>query len=331
MDSRDSSTLTKSSSTITSHHLRQSTKPKETRERPKITVRLLRSPIKVKAGVGKTTLPQASSSATARVPVSSESKIAPGAMDQSQSESVVATAKSAPSPASRDMTVWEDRPFCPIRDVVEIALGLPPGGASKAFKDPTAIGKSFRRLYKTVCLAARAGIIASGPKPAPQTGDLRKLATHLVSLRSVIEFLEGSEHWRNVVPEEMIALKDKLSGCKEGREHGEVDGAPQKQGDIARRKAPDKFIAALIGLVAEIGRRAGSAGLPFSVTEMPGQKKDLFELARRFESTDKDAPLDREFSTFTTYIKGLCCFKQGARSTDMYANLFPELLGKSNP
>jgi hypothetical protein len=243
----------------------------------------------------------------------------------------------APAPEGPNSTntvkwnIWEDRPYCAIADAVALALGLLPGKTSKALKDVSPIGKSFRRLYKSVCLAVRVGIISSGPEPVPQTRDLRKLATHLVSLRSVIEFLEGSEHWRNVVPKEMVALKGKFPDCK-GRHVDGTAGCAQSSGsDVARRKAPDKFVAALIELLAEIGRRAGSAGLSFSVTEMPGQKRDLYELARRFESTEKDAPLDREFSTFTTYVKGLCCFKQGAQATDMYSNLFPELLAKSNP
>jgi hypothetical protein len=237
----------------------------------------------------------------------------------------------ATSTSALNWNTWEERPFCSIGDAVSLALGLIPGKTSKALKDTSPIGKSFRRLFKSVCLAVRAGIISSGPEPVPRTGDLRKFATHLVNLRSVIEFLEASEHWRNVVPKEMIALKGKVSHCKGGHEDSAEGGTSSNESEVARRKAPDKFVAALIELLAEIGRRAGRAGLPFSVTEMPGQKRDLYELARRVESTEKDAPLDREFSTFTTYVKGLCCFKQGAKATDMYSDLFPELLAKSNP
>ena len=94
---------------------------------------------------------------------------------------------------------------------------------------------------------------------------------------------------------------------------------PTAEEGTAKRKAPDAFIAELCVLLGEIGRRAGVAGLPFSVAEMPGTKDDFFAIAMKFHKV-----LEVSEATFKTYIKGICQFKPGARSGDFYAKLFPE-------
>ena len=89
--------------------------------------------------------------------------------------------------------------------------------------------------------------------------------------------------------------------------------------DVKELKAPVAFVAALIQVLVAIASRAATDGKKFNVQEMPGQKRDFYELARKF---------DKEFSstdaTLSTYMKNLCQFKQGARQTDFYRDLFPE-------
>ena len=87
-------------------------------------------------------------------------------------------------------------------------------------------------------------------------------------------------------------------------------------------KTPIRFVAALIRMLTEIATRAGVEGKTFNVQAMPGQRKDFQELANNLGNDYGD--LWHEESTFNTYIKGLCQFKQGASRTDFYRNLFPE-------
>ena len=96
----------------------------------------------------------------------------------------------------------------------------------------------------------------------------------------------------------------------------------------ARRKAPDTFIAALIRLIAEISKRAAEKGMPFNVTEMPGTKADFRALAIKFDDKLEKAP-----RTFDDYLAGLLRFKQGARETTFYKELFPEFFAprRSDP
>jgi len=87
----------------------------------------------------------------------------------------------------------------------------------------------------------------------------------------------------------------------------------------AKGKAPTKFVAALIKLLVEVAIRAAKQDKSFSVTEMPGIKADLKALADKF-----DACLDHTPQTFDDYIAGLCQFKNGAKPTSFYEELFPE-------
>ena len=91
-----------------------------------------------------------------------------------------------------------------------------------------------------------------------------------------------------------------------------------------KRKAPDAFVAALIRLLVDIAVRAAKNDMPFDVTAMPGTKQNLQELAEKIDPEFKHTP-----KTFDDYLAGLCQFKQGAKSTDFYIKLFPELPVKS--
>jgi hypothetical protein len=73
---------------------------------------------------------------------------------------------------------------------------------------------------------------------------------------------------------------------------------------IAKRKAPDLFVAALIRLIAEIKQTS------------PGKGNAVRRDGSRFNKAQ---------STFDDYLAGLLRFKQGVRETTFYQKLFPEL------
>lgn len=82
-----------------------------------------------------------------------------------------------------------------------------------------------------------------------------------------------------------------------------------------KRKAPDKFVAALVKLLIVIAKRDRD----FNIDKMPGTKPDFHAVAIKY-----DQRLDLAFDTFDTYIRSFCKFKQGSRPSDYYRKLFPE-------
>jgi hypothetical protein len=82
-----------------------------------------------------------------------------------------------------------------------------------------------------------------------------------------------------------------------------------------KRKTPDAFVAGFVRLLVEIAKRDQT----INIDEMPGIKKDLFAVARKFNIS-----LDCSESTFDSYIEGLCKFKKGSRSGKYYEEHFPE-------
>ncbi|WP_153146436.1 hypothetical protein [Dechloromonas sp. H13] len=84
---------------------------------------------------------------------------------------------------------------------------------------------------------------------------------------------------------------------------------------VLQRRAPDDFVKALMQLLVEIAKRDHMLNL----NEMPGIKKNLFEVAIK-----SNPRLDCSFGTFETYIKPFIGFKRGSRSGTYYKNLFPE-------
>ena len=80
------------------------------------------------------------------------------------------------------------------------------------------------------------------------------------------------------------------------------------------------FRAALLDLLAEIGRRAEAQGLHFSPAAMPGRKVDFKALADAYDAELRGLAL----ATFDDYLIGIGAFRRGARETDFYRRLFPE-------
>lgn len=89
---------------------------------------------------------------------------------------------------------------------------------------------------------------------------------------------------------------------------------------LKKGKAPPAFRAALLDLLAEIGRRAEAQGLHFSPAAMPGRKVDFKALADAYDAELRGLAL----ATFDDYLIGIGAFRRGARETDFYRRLFPE-------
>jgi hypothetical protein len=85
-------------------------------------------------------------------------------------------------------------------------------------------------------------------------------------------------------------------------------------------KATGEFCDSLAKLISEIDSRARNRKIDFQSESMPGRKVDFQELADKW-----DAELKHTKRTFSDYIKGICTFRRGARETNFYRNLFPEL------
>jgi hypothetical protein len=97
-------------------------------------------------------------------------------------------------------------------------------------------------------------------------------------------------------------------------------GNGNSDSSLKKAKAPAAFRAALLDLLAEIGRRAEAQGLHFSPAVMPSRKVDFKALADAYDAELRGLAL----ATFDDYLIGICTFRRGARETDFYRRLFPE-------
>lgn len=107
-----------------------------------------------------------------------------------------------------------------------------------------------------------------------------------------------------------------------GYEENEVSDSAENQPKKSK-KTPPEFATAFGDLIADVEKRAIEQNCEFSITALPGRKIDLQEIANLL-----DPRLRHTKSTFSDYLKGICKFKKGARETDFYRDLFPELFIK---
>lgn len=215
-------------------------------------------------------------------------------------------------PARADFQKWARRDGWDIAECAMLILGFEPFDVSDDFwPKPPAPG--FKDIYETLCRSF----------PLPWGGLTRRMITPPQCLAwarekeyPIPEQLE--ETVNRFQPKEFViwAREKDVTIPDEVRPSTTIalDNEP-----AARRKAPDTFIAALIRLIAEISKRSAEKGMPFNVTEMPGTKADFRALAIKF-----DDKLDKAGRTFDDYLAGLVRFKQGARETTYYQELFPE-------
>lgn len=193
-----------------------------------------------------------------------------------------------------------------LHDAVALSLNISPVKIDILLNDSkTKIGAAFRARAK----AARLEMHVGGFIVVVEEGDLADGLDWVVELKSFVSFAIARDWGKN---QNFLRL-------------GTVSPLDNFVEPVQKLecKTPVKFIASFIQMLVEIAKRAEKAGQEFNVDSLPGQKIDLHELGRQ---------LDREMackeSTFSTYIKGLCKFKQGAKRDDFYKNLFPDLFKK---
>lgn len=91
---------------------------------------------------------------------------------------------------------------------------------------------------------------------------------------------------------------------------------------ISTKGPPAAFAKAMEKLLTRFEERARANGMAINRRTIPGAKKYFYEFARR----NKEFSALQSDSTFASYIKGLCKFKQ--HEQPVYETLFPELYGK---
>lgn len=193
-----------------------------------------------------------------------------------------------------------------MHDAVALSLNISPVKIDLLLNDPKdKIGVRFWSRAK----AARLEMHEGGFIVVVEEGDLADGLDWVVELKSFVSFATARD-WSKNENFQRLGTVSPLDNIVEPVQKLES-------------KTPVKFIASFIQMLVEIAKRAEKAGQEFNVDSLPGQKIDLHELGRQL-----DRELECKESTFSTYIKGLCKFKQGAKRDDFYKDLFPELFKK---
>lgn len=200
-----------------------------------------------------------------------------------------------------------------LEEAVALSLNIVPGSLSKLdVKSPKKIKK--QKTYDARLLVASRqaeGVI----KPAVKLSDNGAYQGCLmVDPSSFVSFALSIEGWKKTLPKQFIEIGE----FKEINDF-DVDSNKGREKEI---KAPVYFVAALIQLLVDCACRAQKIDVSFDVNNMPGVKTDFFTVAKRH---NQSTFAGREFTTFDTYIKGLCKFRSGSKSSDFYKDLFPEL------
>lgn len=102
-----------------------------------------------------------------------------------------------------------------------------------------------------------------------------------------------------------------------GPEWNEAPGASKDPSKVESKKAK---ISAILAAIKEFDPE-------FSPDAMPGRKVDFFELCREVYPQEFKTVTQ---STFNEYLPGLCKFGRGARQTDYYQNITPQIGVKYN-
>ena len=191
-----------------------------------------------------------------------------------------------------------------LHDAVSLSLNVSPGRMAALVRDSTA---GTCGIYLKRVRAARLEMIDGGDIKVLEKGVEHDGRDWIIDLKSFVIFALA-RNWGNKIED------FKLLGTGRSLPIDDVKTSAKTH------KSTVGFVAALIRLLVEIARRAALKGEEFNVCEMPGVRTDLHELAEK-----NDVDLRCAKGTFETYIKGLCKFKRGARETEFYRNLFPEL------
>lgn len=166
-------------------------------------------------------------------------------------------------------------------------------------------------LYKART-AIQAGTLQTAARPVLFTD-----APAIIKVLSAV-FLAWAQGQGVTIPIELDDIAGPAGGTIPGEAQPSTTVVPDNK-PTAKRKAPDKFVDALIRLIAEISKRAAQKGIPFDKDNMPGTKKDFMALAIKFDDEFEKTP-----RAFDDYLAGLLRFKQGVQETPFYQELFPE-------
>jgi hypothetical protein len=215
----------------------------------------------------------------------------------------------SPKAISRKRPVWRrhlEKRYGKLHDAVSLSMNTSPSSMRKLIS----LDKKVGSVYRNRLDLARSECVSGGRIAVVERGQKEDGSDWFVDLRSFVAYAETISAWK-------LTDQFKLLGTHEPATPSGSDSAK------AKRKTPDSFVVALMKLLVEISRRAALQKQDFSIDAMPGEKVDLYKIAKHF-----DIDLRVKESSFATYVKGLIQFKQGAGSSDFYDTLFPELAAR---
>ena len=195
-----------------------------------------------------------------------------------------------------------------LHDAVALSMNISPRQIDSVIRDDA----KKKKLFAARMRAAALEMNDSGFIKVVEKGYQDDKSDWIITLRSFVEF-SLPRNW-GVKNKNFQTLGEANNIAASTRDNDN----PEK----SKRKAPDKFVAALLRLFVEIAKRASKQDISFEVNALPGTKEDLRQLAIKY-----DSELDKELRTFDDYLSGLCRFPQGRPTgkNDFYSNLFPEL------
>jgi hypothetical protein len=206
-------------------------------------------------------------------------------------------------------SVWHLNKCGSLKDLVALSMNISPRQIDNLVVTDLTVKKTYENRLKAAYLEVAS---PNSTILVVERGTQSDRSDWLANVKSFVAFAVG-RNWNS--------LKDEFCDLGINDSSAETISHTSQPSD---RRAPNEFVSALIRLFVEISKRATKEGVEFTTNELPGIRKDLQELANQ---VDQDLKLAE--SSFNTYIKGLCKFKQGARSSDFYFKLFPELTWKS--
>lgn len=206
-------------------------------------------------------------------------------------------------------SVWQINKCGSLKDLIALSMNISPRQIDSLVAADSKIKKTYENRLKAAYLEVAS---SNSAILVVEKGTQSDRSDWLADVKSFVAFAVG-RNWNS--------LKEEFCGLGVNDSSAETISHTSQPSD---RRAPNEFVSALIRLFVEISKRATKEGVEFTTNELPGIRKDLQELANQ---VDQDLKLAE--SSFNTYIKGLCKFKQGARSSDFYFKLFPELPWKS--
>jgi len=156
--------------------------------------------------------------------------------------------------------------------------------------------------------------------PMDVSRDIEDMCT-LIGHRLPVEDAIGGTpiKWRTRLSDLGLEVPEWLERIPVGSDANHEPQLPLINTTKRKLKAPPGFQRALERLLSEIELRASAEGFQFNRQMMPGKKADLLEIALKY-----DEELEKEINTFGDYLKGICKFKRGTRSSPFYSDLFPE-------